>query len=392
MTKACGNKTTQAMFDILRASLFTDEELSVPDWQGVFAEMKEQTVAALPGVWLQSHLDAAPWLAYCRLQQGQWVRVMCAQSRLLALLEAHHIPCVILKGAAAAMAYPHPTLRSMGDVDFLVKRADFEKTAALLEENGYALAHEKSETSHHYGYFKDHISFELHKRIPLVDESDAQWMAFFEAGIDAREWHETEGQRFPVFPVTLNGLILIFHIDQHLRSGLGLRQIVDWMLYVHTLPPEKWEELQPLLVSTGTEKLARTVTLLCQRYLGLRKIVEEDDSLPVDELMAHILEKGNFGVKAGIDGTIAEVSLLSVGRSCFFKRLQAGGMVRWQAAKKHAVLRPFAWLYQAFRILGIMIKNKKSPRAILKQTRHGVEQRQLLEALGLGINRTINQK
>lgn len=392
MTNACGNKTTQAMFDILRASLFTDEELSVQDWQSVFAEMKEQTVAALPGVWLQSHLDAAPWLSYCGLQQGQWVRVMYAQSRLLALLEAHHIPCVILKGAAAAMAYPHPTLRSMGDVDFLVKRADFEKAAALLEENGYVLEHEKNSASHHYEYGKDGIVFELHKRLPLVAESDAQRMAFFEAGIDAREWHETEGQRFPVFPVTLNGLVLIFHINHHLRGGLGLRQIIDWMLYVHTLPPEKWEELQPLLESTGMEKLARTVTLMCQRYLGLRKIVEEDDALPVDELMGHILEKGNFGRKAGLDGRIERITLLSAQKGYFFRRLQAGGMSRWQAANEHAVLRPFAWIYQAFVILGMMVQNKKSPGEILKLTRHGTRQRQLIEELGLGVDEMINHK
>lgn len=31
----------------------------------------------------------------------------------------------------------------------------------------------------------------------------------------------------------------------------------------------------------------------------------------------------------------------------FFRRLQKGGRVRWMAAKKHAILRPFAWLYQA---------------------------------------------
>ena len=116
------------------------------------------------------------------------------------------------------MAYPRPTLRTMGDVDFLVKRSDFEKAAALLEENGYVLTHEKDFVSHHYGYAQNHISFELHRRIPLVAETDEKWMSRFEEGIDAREWHETEGYRFPTLPVTLNGLVLMLHIDQHLRK------------------------------------------------------------------------------------------------------------------------------------------------------------------------------
>lgn len=100
------------MFDVLRASLFTDEAVPLSDWQPVFEEMKQQTVAALPGVWLQTHLNAPAWMKYCLMQQAQWVRLMHAQDQLIRLLEKGGIPCVILKGAAAAMAYPHPTLRS----------------------------------------------------------------------------------------------------------------------------------------------------------------------------------------------------------------------------------------------------------------------------------------
>lgn len=376
------------IFDVLRASLFTDEALNIPDWEPLFSEMQAQTVAALPGKWLPAHLDAPPWRAYCDLQQGQWVRVMHAQDRLLRLLEAHSIPCVILKGAAAAMAYPYPFLRSMGDVDFLVKRRDLDRAAELLENHGYRLTHEKDAACHHYGYAKDSVRFELHRRIPLISEADETRMALFEDGIDAREWHETEGYRFPALPTLLNGLVLIFHINQHLRSGLGLRQIVDWMMYVHALQPDQWQALQPLLKSTGQERLARTVTLMCQRYFGLRETVEADGSLPVDDLMAYVMEKGNFGHKAGIDGNIAGFALTSTERGGFFRRLQAGGLCRWRAARKHAALRPFAWIYQSFRILGVMIQNKKTPGEILKHSRHGVEQRRLIDALGLDMDGT----
>ena len=116
------------VFQLLRASMnFSNEPLSLQDWQPVFEEMKLQTVAALPGEWLKNNLPIAKsWLNYCALQQGQWVRVMHGQDQLITLLESHNIPCVIIKGAAAAMAYPHPSLRSMGDVDVLVKRADID--------------------------------------------------------------------------------------------------------------------------------------------------------------------------------------------------------------------------------------------------------------------------
>ena len=60
---------------------------------------------------------------------------------------------------------------------------------------------------------------------------------------------------------------------------------------MHTLLEKTWEELQPLLKEAGVDKLARTTIVLCQKYLGLRELIEEDASLPVDELLTYILEK-----------------------------------------------------------------------------------------------------
>ncbi len=317
---------------------------------------------------------------------------MYGQNQLLKLLEKNGIPCVIIKGAAAAMAYPHPTLRSMGDVDFLVKRSDFQRTASLLEANGYLLAHEKDDTMHHYAYSKNGVSYELHKRLAIVQESDDSLISLFEKGIDQRELRSIENFTFPVLPYDLNGLVLIFHINQHLRSGLGLRQIIDWMMYVNQLTEEQWNELGRLLKETGMERLAYTVTLMCQRYLGLRTIVENDDTLPCDELLDYIMEKGNFGRKVGERGRIASFILTENSPIKFFKRLQGGGLSNWKAAKEHIVLRPFAWIYQSVRILGILIRKRIKPSDMLSQKDKGIEQRKLIEKLGLNIERDIQEE
>ncbi len=380
---------TQTVFNLLRASLFTDEALSIPDWEPVFTEMKRQTVAALPGEWLKMHPVSPSWPSYCALQQAQWIRVMSGQDALLKLLEEHNIPCVIIKGAAAAMAYPHPMLRTMGDVDVLVKRADLDRAADLLEANGYKLTQDKDFAHHHYNYSKDGISFELHKRVGIVADTNEALLTRFERGIDSREWHETEGYRFPALPTPLNGLVLIFHVNQHLRSGLGLRQIVDWMMYVNRLTAAEWDMLQPLLQSTGMERLALTVTVMCQRYLGLRTVVAEDDGLPCEALMAYIMEKGNFGRKAGIEGKTAAFTLTADKKGSTFRRLQRGGMLNWKAAQKHKILQPFAWIYQSFRILGLFAKNRMSLINFLAQRKKGKAQRKLLEDLGLKVEMNI---
>ena len=153
--------TNDMVFQILRASLYSsNDDVQLSDWKPVFEEMKVQAVAALPEAWLKTNLPTAKtWLNYCAQKQGQWVRVMHGQDQLIHLLDSHNIPCVIIKGAAAAIAYPHPSLRSMGDVDVLVKRVDLIRAAELMEANGYSLEHEKNDSVHHYGYKKDKLSF-----------------------------------------------------------------------------------------------------------------------------------------------------------------------------------------------------------------------------------------
>ena len=45
-----------------------------------------------------------------------------------------------------------------------------------------------------------------------------------------------------MFPPLENGLVLLGHINQHLEEGLGLRQILDWALYVDkALDDDAWE-------------------------------------------------------------------------------------------------------------------------------------------------------
>ena len=377
------------IFELLKASLFTEAPVEMEDWEAVFTEMKNQAVAALPGEWLKTHLDAPPWMNYCYRQQAYWIKLMHEQDQLIRLLKEHGIPCVIIKGAAAAMYYPHPTLRTMGDIDVLVKRGDLGRAAGLLEGSEYRLTCDKAEARYHYNYSKHNISIELHKRLPVIDDESEELLSLFEDGIDRREWRAAESFCFPVLPVCLNGLVLIFHMNQHLRDGLGLRQIVDWMMYVDSLLPIEWEELRILLKQTGMERFALTSTVMCQKYLGLRQIVEECEDYPTDALMDYLLEQGNFGRKVGVDGRIASFSLATSGSGGFFRELQKRGLNNWKAAKKYKGLRPFAWIYQSFRMLGKINKNRIGAKKIWKQYAKGREQKELLEALGLNADWSV---
>lgn len=390
------NETFSQVFRLLRNALFPDAEEPLEyldNWTAVFEEMQAQTVAALPYLWLKDQKELnkraeyATWLIYCFQTQAQWGRVMHGQSQLLALLQENQIDCVILKGAAAGMAYPHPPLRSMGDVDFLVKRCDRDRAARVLEENGYCLK-QKDGKYHHYEYSKNGIVYELHWRLSLINESNERLLSLFEEGIANREIRNIGTFSFPVLPAALNGLVLVFHINDHLRSGLGLRQIIDWMMYVNQLPDNVWnEKLRPLLRETGKEKLALYVTAMCQRYLGLSKELDGCETVDIklcNELMGFIMKMGNFGRKSeATTGKVAFVYRDLSNPIRVLKRLQEGGLYRWNAAKEHAILRPFAWIYQICSIIRELKRSGISIKTLLYQRKQGIWRRKMFNELGL---------
>lgn len=310
---------------------------------------------------------------------------MHAQEQLIQLMEDNNIPCVIIKGAAAMMAYPYPSLRAVGDVDFLVKRKDYERAAIILENSDYQLASGKVPTNHHYCYKKNGIEFELHNRIAIVDAADSQLLSLFEDGIDNRSWHTIEGIRFPTLPDELNGIVLLFHINQHLREGIGLRHVIDWMVYINA--KKNLNSMLPIISKTGMEKLANTVTVMCQEYLGLSTMIEKSNDYPCDQLMEYILTQGNFGRKSGINGKIASVSLTSSNPIRFFRRLQKGGLIHWNPSKKHRLLRPFAWIYQLGYISRRLLLSKTNPFRLIKVSKIKTNKMKLLNDLDLDTDR-----
>lgn len=311
---------------------------------------------------------------------------MHAQDQLIKLMEQHNIPCVIIKGAAAMIAYPHPTMRSAGDIDFLVKRKDYDKAAIILENNGYHQELKKDPNHHHYNYEKNGVIFELHKRLGIINDSDNDLISLFECGIDNRFWATIGDYTFPILPNHLNGLVLLLHINQHLRSGIGLRQIIDWMMYINN---NNFETILPLISMTDMEKLAKTITVMCQKYLGLPNIIEDSNDYPYDELMEYIITKGNLGGKTGTEGRITSASLIITNPILFFSKLQQQGLYNWNATKHYKILRPFAWLYQLGITTRFLITQRITPRRFKKAFKEGNKDRDLINKLGLKTNRTV---
>lgn len=358
------SKAQSVLLEAIKASLF-DVEPKYPsdaNWDEVKFEAKAQTVLGLISHKIPVH-DASG--DQCK---ANYMRNMHEQNKLIKMFDAAKLPCVILKGSAAAIYYPKPYLRTMGDIDILVQRDRFVEAIDILESDGYIYERrgneeQFSDETRELEYFKNGICVEIHKRFNSlgVDIDD-----YLETAMERREYCEINGFRFPVLPVFENGLVLIGHINKHLKSNvLGLRQIIDWEMYVHSVAGNAswYKQFIPLVKKAGFLTLAAYITRLCNKYLGLPDEVdfgvETDDSL-VDELIEIVLTDGNFGRRVNADKSNEEKRIMSasygIKRDGLFAYLTQVGLDKSPFCNKHSNLKILAFFYGFFRQLFVGIR------------------------------------
>lgn len=286
------------------------------------------------------------------------------------------VPYVILKGTSAAKYYPHPEYRAMGDIDIITPRAYFDQATQELLKDGYVIS---KELEREVGFVKDGIMVEMHHFFAsLNDPEQAKYMD--DLIIDNINPSH-------VLPDHINGLVLLEHINQHLEEGLGFRQIIDWMMFVDKcLSDEEWPRFQEYAKNIGLEPLAIVATKMCEIYLGLppREWCNQADSKICKQLIDYIVTCGNFGsVRSENIGIGENVFYFGSTPKSFFGLLQKRGNANWKAAREHAGLRPFAWLYQIIRYAVKGFNREDAPAELAKEYRAAKQRIAMFEALGV---------
>jgi hypothetical protein len=123
------DKTQQLVLDLASSTLFSypAKLASDTDWNRLYMEAVQQSDNVV----------------------ASNMRINYEHTELDSMMKTAGIPYVILKGAASANYYPEPNLRTMGDVDFLVYKADFNRVCLLMESAGF---NRLEETDAHIAY------------------------------------------------------------------------------------------------------------------------------------------------------------------------------------------------------------------------------------------------
>ncbi len=379
------NQAEQNLLSAIQKTLWNTECVFPPDtdWNAVLDEAEKQAVLGIA-------VNAAPkeiqdkWKSKTSYDVMHFIRILHYQSAMCELLQTNGIPMAILKGTAAALYYPDPIQRTMGDIDFIVSKESFDQAKGLLASNGYHI-NEEPLYPRHIEVEKDGISFEMHRFFTDNDGVDVDRFLF--EGLKKTETGKIYNSAFPMFPAMENGLVLLAHVAHHLRAGLGLRQMIDWMMFAdRELDDELWQSaFEAAAQETGLDTLAKTATRMCQKYLGLSdRITWCNDADPelCDLLLENLLSSGNFGRKRG-SGLKIE-SAVSHLRRKGFRHLQKAGENNWQAYHKHRWLKPFAWIYQIGRYSRQGLQMKRQGEQIKEDVERGKQRGEIIQKLKIG--------
>ncbi len=361
------------LFNIIKVSLWGNGTAVVD--RDTYEEMKQHAIILFPAKCLIS-IECHPELKKawkCNIIQQLSFNAQCKYEQTMLPIT---VPYTTLKGTSAAMYYPHPELRSMGDIDIMTRREDLETACEQLIENGYRVV---KELNREITLVKNGIVVELHRRFAtLNDPEQAKYLD------DLIIENITPSH---VLPDLVNGLVLLEHIDQHMEGGIGLRQIIDWMMFVDKcLPDEKWPEFLAIAEKVGLEKLAIVCTRMCEMYLGLprRAWCADADTALCAQLMDYVMACGNFGHKKTSDEAVIEDAIAYASTpKMFFSLLQKQGLKNWKAAKDHKILRPFAWVYQGFRYISKGMKRDRALSKLKEEYTAARKRNKMFDALGV---------
>lgn len=191
--------------------------------------------------WAESHKLGGIFFAQCgsllaqspavfaRLQKAFGAAVFhhsarsASYARLQAAFRQAGIPFIPVKGVLIAPVYPDPQLRTMGDMDLLVRADDRERIRDVLTPLGFTNT-KWSEVE--WDYQQDKVKFELQAELihpcELQNRDLESWLN------DVWPHVESDASGGYRLDVNFHFLYLIAHIAKHLRwVGVGFRQFYD---------------------------------------------------------------------------------------------------------------------------------------------------------------------
>lgn len=200
-------------------------------------------------------------------------------ARFAGFLNRRNLRYVIMKGQTMAVLYPHPELRSCGDIDFFCPEDSFIQVKTAIEERLKTPITAWDDTKH-LQFKQGEIVFEMHSQLTVFGSRRHQR---FWDGMMKDEPMDTvvmiDGVEVHTLSPTVNAVYLFVHLFGHfIMEGIGLKPLCDYVLFLHERKADiDRERFLVYLKGLGIEKAFAIWGRWMVEHLGLPK-----DDLPID--------------------------------------------------------------------------------------------------------------
>lgn len=254
----------------------------------------------------------------------------------------------LLKGSRLKKLYPSTDMRTMTDIDILIRVEQYDVIRSLLLKLGFR---ESEESVHEYIWYCQDILIEFHKQ--LIPSYNKDYYAFFGNGWDLMK---ATGENSCEYEMTKEDeFVFIFtHFAKHFRdAGIGIRYFVDLWIYLNEV------ELDKKYIERSFNKLR-----ILKFYNNVRDTIEvwfedEKPSEMTDFITEYVFHSGvrgtnensimSSGLLAKKYGNVISGKKLTFFRLVFpdFRRMT----VKYPLLKKAPYLLPFCYIARWFEAL-----------------------------------------
>ena len=136
-----------------------------------------------------------------------------------------------LKGSVLKLLYPKPEMRTMSDIDILIRTEQYAKIKKIMRALGYR---EGTESDHELHWSKLDVHIELHKC--LIPSYNEDYYVYFGDGWQRARLCAAGSSRYQMTPED-EFIYLFCHFAKHYRDGgIGIKHLADLWVYRRHYP------------------------------------------------------------------------------------------------------------------------------------------------------------
>lgn len=272
-----------------------------------------------------------------------------AIKRLEEEFNLNQIEYMLLKGSVLKHIYPKTDMRTMGDIDILIRTEQYEKISDIMIKLGYSF---DAESSHDFEWTSKFAHIELHKS--MIPPQDADFYKYFHSGWEKS--HKCSNNSYSYSISDEDQLIYVFtHFAKHYRSaGIGIRHMLDLWIILKKYPQINQNTVFEALESIGLLEFYKNIIYVLEVWFDNKPSTEKSDYIT-----EYIFESGAYGlqknriisksVKKSDDESTLEMRAKHI-KSMLFPNI-ASMKLAYPILKKFPFLLPAVWIFRFFKVL-----------------------------------------